>query len=97
MSTRKKRKKGQFCVFYNFYFELCKRLKVRMKENRKNFKFRKIYIRSKSATPARTVKTTAKKIVVRKKPARSTSKPRISKRANKIAEKDANLVSAFEP
>ena len=74
---------------------MCKRLKVRMKENRKNFKFRKIYIRSKSATPARASKTTAKKIV-RKKPARSTTKTIIKKSGRKAAvAKDT--VSAFEP
>ena len=59
VSSRKKRKMGGFCAYYNFYFEFCKRLKIRMKENRKNFKFRKIYIRSKSAAPkSRSTKTT---------------------------------------
>lgn len=69
----KKRKIGVFSSYYNFYFELCKRLKVRMKENRKNFKFRKIYQRSKSAAPKKSGKSTTKKIY-RKKPAKSASK-----------------------
>ena len=55
---------GVFSLYYNFYFEMVKRLKLRMKENRKNFKFRKIYIRSKSSAPVK--KTTTKKIVRKK-------------------------------
>jgi hypothetical protein len=67
----KKRKMGVFSAYYNFYFELCKRLKQRMKENKKNFKFRKIYNRSKSVAPVKTVKIKTKKIV-RKKPIRTS-------------------------
>ena len=70
---------GVFSAYYNFYFELCKRLKQRMKENRKNFKFRKIYSRSRNAVPTatkttktKTGKTSIKKII-RKKPGRSAS------------------------
>ena len=39
--SRKKRR-GQFSEFYNFIFELTKRLKLRIKENKKNYKFRKV-------------------------------------------------------
>ena len=75
----KKRKKTSFSAYYNFYFELCKRLKQKMRENRKNFKFRKIYNRSKSAPKAQntkpkvTGKTSKTKIVKRKvgRPAKS--------------------------
>ena len=74
-SKKNKRKLGVFSAYYNFYFELCKRMKQRMKENRKNFKFRKVYQRTKIKTPARSKsgKTTTKKIL-RKKPNRSVSK-----------------------
>ncbi len=47
-----------------------------MKENRKNFKFRKIYIRARSAAPNK--KSTTKKVVVRKKSNRSVSKSQVS-------------------
>lgn len=67
----KSRKMGVFSAHYNFYFEMQKRVKQRMKENRKNFKFRKIYARSKSAAaPTKSTKSgkvSTKKIVVRKK------------------------------
>jgi len=76
----KKRKMGVFSLYYNFYFEMVKRLKQRMKENRKNFKFRKIYIRSRSAAP---VKKTTKKIVRKKQP-RSVSKSKVQKDGEKI-------------
>ena len=36
-----KKRKGQFSDYYNFIFELTKRLKFRIKENKKNYKFRK--------------------------------------------------------
>ena len=71
----KKRKTGTFSAYYNFYFELCKRLKQRMKENKQNFKFRKIYNRSKSVAPVKTVKIKTKKIV-RKKPIRASKSAR---------------------
>ena len=70
---------GVFSAYYNFYFELCKRLKQRMKENRKNFKFRKIYSRSKNAAPTNTKTTKTKtgktsiKKIIRKKQGRSAS------------------------
>jgi len=38
---KRKRKVTQYSAFYNFYFELCYRLKKRMKENIAGFKFRK--------------------------------------------------------
>lgn len=77
---------GVFSAYYNFYFELCKRLKLRMKEERKNFKFRKIYIRGRSSSAhPKSGKITAKKII-RKKPART------SKSAAKAAAKAAKLV-----
>ena len=40
-SKKEKKRKTQYSEFYNFYFELCVRLKKRMKENKTNFKFRK--------------------------------------------------------
>lgn len=40
----KKKRKTQYSEFYNFYFELCVRLKKRMKEDISNFKFRKATI-----------------------------------------------------
>ena len=39
--SKKKAQRSGFSEYYNFYFDLCKRLKIKMKENRKNFKFRK--------------------------------------------------------
>lgn len=38
----KKKRKGNFSQFYNFMFELTKRLRIKMKENKMNFKFRKV-------------------------------------------------------
>ena len=42
-NTKKKKNavRSGFSDFYNFYFDLTKRLKIKMKENRLNFKFRK--------------------------------------------------------
>ena len=37
-----KKRKGNFSAFYNFMFELTKRLKIKMKENKMNFKFRRV-------------------------------------------------------
>ena len=37
----KKKRKGQFSDYYNFVCELTKRLKMRIKENKKHYKFRK--------------------------------------------------------
>ena len=85
-SRSKKRKMGVFSAYYNFYFEMCKRLKQRMKENRKNFKFRKIYQRSKSAGPKSGKTTVTKKIVIKKKPTRSVSKTGVTKRVRKKVE-----------
>jgi len=84
-SRGKKRKMGVFSAYYNFYFELCKRLKMRMKENKKNFKFRKIYNRSRSVVPVKTVKTTTKKIV-RKKPLRTSKSATKTKKETAIEE-----------
>ena len=39
--NKKKDIRNSFSRWYNFYFDLTKRLKIRMKENRMNFKFRK--------------------------------------------------------
>ena len=62
---------GAFSAHYNFYFELCKRLKQKMKESRKHMKFRKVYLRSRSAGQGKQekgkgTKTTTKKIVRKK-------------------------------
>jgi len=50
---KKKKKQQQYSEFYNFYFALCYRLKKRMKEDVKGFKFRKEAGESKVAKPAR--------------------------------------------
>ena len=66
---RKKKKKALrsgFSEYYNFYFDLTKRLKIRMSENRQNFKFRKniSYINSgtRSKTPKKTEVSPARPI-----------------------------------
>ena len=42
IKKQKKKRQVQFSEFYNFMFELTKRMKIKMKENKKNYKFRKI-------------------------------------------------------
>lgn len=43
LGKKSKKKRLQISAFYSFHFELCRRLKLRMKENRGTFKFRKVY------------------------------------------------------
>ena len=62
-----------------------------MKENRKNFKFRKIYIRARSVAPNK--KSSIKKVVVRKKASRSVSKSQVSTTKRKINAEKSNKVA----
>ena len=92
-SRKQKRKMGVFSAYYNFYFEVCKRLKQRMKENKKNFKFRKIYNRSKSAAATKVKgKTSTKKIIRKKQVSRSSvSKSKVKAKADGSVPREKKL------
>jgi rRNA maturation endonuclease Nob1 len=76
---------GGYSKFYNFYFELCKRLHQRMKEDITRFKFRKVED-SEEASVRRARKRAKSLSEVKELPSEDT--PMVSEAAEESAEEE---------